>query len=302
MMRPLCLLAVAMLAVPTSAFIPQTTLRSSSPVVSSSSSRTASRRTALTMMAARRPFIAGNWKENPDTLEAALDLAKAVAAASATAANVDVAVVVPFPFLVPVKDVLKGSKVFLGAQDLYTEDKGAYTGATSLPMIKSVGAQWVLCGHSERRALFGDTDETVNAKLHKVLSAGLKAILCIGETKDEYELGVNKLICGLQLAKGLKGVTKEQMANVAIAYEPVWAIGTGLTATPEIAQDVHFNIRKILSEAYGKDVSDKVIIQYGGSVTPDTVDELMAMPDIDGALVGGASLVGEKFARIINHK
>lgn len=297
-MRTFCLLAVAMLAAPASAFIPQTSFRSSSPVVS----RSASRRTAPSMMAARRPFIAGNWKENPDTLEAALDLAKAVAAASTSASNVDVAVVVPFPFLVPVKDALKGSNVFLGAQDLYTEDKGAYTGATSLPMIKSVGAQWVLCGHSERRALFGDTDETVNAKLHKVLGAGLKAILCIGETKDEYELGVNKLICGLQLAKGLKGVTKEQMDNVAIAYEPVWAIGTGLTATPEIAQDVHANIRKILSEAYGKDVSDKVVIQYGGSVTPETVDELMAMPDIDGALVGGASLVGEKFARIINHK
>lgn len=243
--------------------------------------------------------MAGNWKMNTD-LSSAVDLAKAVAAASQTAADVDVAVCVPAPFLIPVKEAVAGSAVGVGAQDCYFEDAGAFTGEISTSMIKSVGSDYIVTGHSERRAIFGDDDETVNKKTKKVLAEGLKAILCIGELKEERESGETFNVCDTQLTKGLAGVTAEQMANVVIAYEPVWAIGTGLTATPAMAQETHAYIRSWFVDNYSQDVADKVIIQYGGSVKPDNVDELMACPDIDGALVGGASLQAEGFGRIIN--
>ncbi|CAM9221338.1 unnamed protein product [Pylaiella littoralis] len=252
-------------------------------------------------MMARVPFIAGNWKMNPVDLDTAKDLAKAVAEAT-TSVDVEVAVIPPAAFLVPVKaqvDSVEGNKVAVGAQDLYIQDAGAFTGAISTGMIASVGCSYVLCGHSERRSVFGDSNEMVNQKVHKVLDQGLKAILCIGESKEEYEAGLNKEICAVQMGKGLAGVSAEQMDSLVIAYEPVWAIGTGLTATPADAQGVHKYVRSLLADKYGATVADSVRIQYGGSVTPETVDELMACPDIDGALVGGASLVGEKFARIV---
>lgn len=250
----------------------------------------------------RTPFIAGNWKMNPLDLGSAKDLAKKVAEQTTGLTGVEVAVIPPHPFLVPVLEQVKsvsGSHVTVGAQNLYIENQGAFTGAVSTAMLSSVGCTYVLCGHSERRVVFGDSNETVNRKLRKVLDEGLKPILCIGESKEEYESGLNKEVCAVQLGKGLADVTPEEMAKIVIAYEPVWAIGTGLTATPEIAQGVHAHVRSLLAEKYGQGVADTVRIQYGGSVTPETVDELMACPDIDGALVGGASLVPEKFARIV---
>jgi len=249
----------------------------------------------------RGTLIAGNWKMNT-VLSEATALAKDVAAAAKSAPNVGVAVCVPFPFLVPVKDALAGSSVSLGAQDCYYEESGAYTAAVSTSMLNSVGAQYVLSGHSERRATFGDTDADVNKKTLKILGEGLKCILCIGELKEERESGETFSVCDTQLTEGLTGVSAEMMKDIVIAYEPVWAIGTGLTATPEVAQETHAYIRSWFVDNYSQEVADNVILQYGGSVNDGNVDALMACPDIDGALVGGASLQAEAFSRIINFK
>jgi len=265
------------------------------------SNRAAVRSGNSPLMMARTPLIAGNWKMNT-VLPEALSLAKEVADAAAGAEGVDVAVCVPFPFLVPVGEVLKGTKVGLGAQDCYYEDAGAYTAAVSTSMLKSVGSTYVLAGHSERRATFGDSDADVNKKVLKILAEGLTCILCVGELKEERESGETFSVCDTQLTEGLKGVSAEMMKKIVIAYEPVWAIGTGLTATPEIAQETHAYIRSWFVENYSKEVSDEVIIQYGGSVSPANVDSLMACPDIDGALVGGASLKADLFSPIINFK
>merc|ERR1719247_390356 len=259
-----------------------------------------SRASAPSMMA-RMPLMAGNWKMNT-VLDEAKSLAKEVADAASGASGVDVAVCVPFPFLVPVGDVLSGTGVGLGAQDCYYETAGAYTAAVSTSMLKSVGSQYVLAGHSERRATFGDSDADVNKKCLKILEEGLKCILCVGELKEERESGETFNVCDVQLTEGLKGVSAEMMKEVVIAYEPVWAIGTGLTATPEVAQETHAYIRSWFVENYSQAVADDVIIQYGGSVNDANVDALMACADIDGALVGGASLKAEGFSRIINFK
>ena len=260
------------------------------------------RHSSISMIHPKRlPFIAGNWKMNTD-LKSAIALATEVAELTKTCDPklVEIAVCPPFPFLGQVGDIVSKSpsQIKLGAQNCFYELKGAYTGAISAPMIKSVGCQYSLIGHSERRKLFSETDGDINHVVERVQEAGIVPILCIGETKEEYELGLNEEICTLQLCKDLKGLTPEQVSKIVIAYEPVWAIGTGLSATPEIAQSVHFAIRKWLRRIYGDDVAEMVRIQYGGSVTPETVDELMRCPDIDGALVGGASLVAKSFARI----
>jgi len=247
----------------------------------------------------RDVLIAGNWKMNT-VLDEAKTLAADVAAAAKTAPDVGVAVCVPFPFLVPVAEVLKDTGVSLGAQDCYYEEAGAYTAAVSTSMLKSVGSAYVLAGHSERRATFGDSDADVNKKVLKILAEGLKPILCIGELKEERESGETFSVCDTQLTEGLKGVDAAAMKNVVIAYEPVWAIGTGLTATPEVAQETHAYIRSWFVDNYSKEVADDVIIQYGGSVNDNNVDDLMACADIDGALVGGASLKADAFSRIIN--
>jgi len=245
-------------------------------------------------------LIAGNWKMNT-VLDEAKSLAKEVSdAAAQSASDVGVAVCVPFPFLVPVGEVLKDSSVAVGAQDCYYEESGAYTAAVSTSMLKSVGSTYVLAGHSERRATFGDSDADINKKVLAVLGEGLKCILCIGELKEERESGETFNVCDVQLTEGLKGVSAEMMKDVVIAYEPVWAIGTGLTATPEVAQETHAYIRSWFVENYNQAVADDVIIQYGGSVNDKNVDDLMGCADIDGALVGGASLKGESFSRIIN--
>eukprot|EP00578_Thalassiosira_sp_NH16_P009843 CAMPEP_0181114338 /NCGR_PEP_ID=MMETSP1071-20121207/20833_1 /TAXON_ID=35127 /ORGANISM="Thalassiosira sp., Strain NH16" /LENGTH=171 /DNA_ID=CAMNT_0023198447 /DNA_START=1 /DNA_END=516 /DNA_ORIENTATION=- len=167
-------------------------------------------------------------------------------------------------------------------------------------MVKSVGCEYVLCGHSERRTLFSDSDVNINSKVKKVLEFGMRPILCIGETQEEYDLGITKEVCAMQVSKDLSGVSKKDMENVVIAYEPVWAIGTGLVCDADSANEVHKFIRTVLAKMYDDEVAQAMRIQYGGSVTPDSVDGLMAKSDVDGCLVGGASLFADKFARIVN--
>jgi len=244
-------------------------------------------------------LIAGNWKMNTD-LPSAIALAKEVVELTKNVdpKKVELLLAPPFPFLTAVADAIKGSNIKLGAQNCFYENSGAYTGAVSAPMIKSTGCEYSLVGHSERRKIFREQDGEINHVIERLQESGVTPILCIGETKEEYELGLNEEICTLQLSKDLKGLSPEKVSKLVLAYEPVWAIGTGLSATPEIAQSVHFAIRKWLRRQYGNDVADMVRIQYGGSVTPETVDELMRCPDIDGALVGGASLKGPSFAKI----
>lgn len=207
----------------------------------------------------------------------------------------------PHPFLSKVKDEVEEIGITVGAQSIFFEDKGAYTGSVAVSMVKSIGCEYVLCGHSERRTLFNDDDDAINRKVKKVLEAGLKPILCIGETKEEFDLDIKNAVCNMQLSKDLFGVTKEQMKDVVIAYEPVWAIGTGLVCGAKEANEVHLFLRTVLAKLYDDEVAQQTRIQYGGSVTPDSVDELMSQPEIDGCLVGGASLDAEKFGRIINY-
>lgn len=212
----------------------------------------------------------------------------------------EVVVFPPHPFIAKTKAEVEDIGITIGAQAVFFEDKGAYTGSVSTAMVKSVGCEYVLCGHSERRTLFNDDDEAINRKVKKVLDDDMRVVLCIGETKEEYDLNIKNEVCAMQLSKDLVGVTKEQMEDVVIAYEPVWAIGTGLVCGAEDANEVHAYLRTVLASLYDEDVAQSTRIQYGGSVTPDSVDELMSQPEIDGCLVGGASLDAEKFGRIVN--
>jgi len=257
----------------------------------------------LNMLAdGRRALMGGNWKLNPTTISDATDLITGLVEKTKGITTVDTVVFPPMPFIYPVGEKLAGSNIKLGGQNCYTADSGAYTGATSTCMLNDIGVSYVLCGHSERRTLFKDKDSDVGAKVDKCLSSGLKPVLCIGETKEEYEAGLNHEVCAIQIFKDLANVTPEQMQNVVIAYEPVWAIGTGLVCPPDVAQEVHQFIRSQIKKKYGDEIAKKIIIQYGGSVKPDNVKELMAMPDIDGALVGGASLDAEGFSKIIGYE
>jgi len=256
-------------------------------------------RNAPLQMMARVPLIAGNWKMNT-VLTSAVLLAHDLSQVKVEP-NVEVAVFVPYPFLRDVSRSLQSSSIRVGAQSVYFEEKGAYTAAVSAAMLASVDCAYVLVGHSERRAVFGESDLEVNKNLKQVLAHGMKPILCVGETLQEYELGLTEMVCNVQLRRGLEGLTPSEVANTVIAYEPVWAIGTGKVATPAIAQAVHAHIRAQLRKTHGA-VAETVRIQYGGSVTADSVDELMRCPDIDGALVGGASLTAASFARIVGFK
>eukprot|EP00621_Florenciella_sp_RCC1693_P003666 CAMPEP_0182523672 /NCGR_PEP_ID=MMETSP1323-20130603/1218_1 /TAXON_ID=236787 /ORGANISM="Florenciella parvula, Strain RCC1693" /LENGTH=347 /DNA_ID=CAMNT_0024732085 /DNA_START=47 /DNA_END=1091 /DNA_ORIENTATION=- len=261
-------------------------------------------RRSMEMKAERQPIMAGNWKLNPPTKTDAVALASAftellgeeTCSVEPGEMCTEVIAFPPFPFIAPVEEILSEVGVSVGAQSVYFEDKGAYTGAVASSMVQSLGCEYVLCGHSERRTVFKDDDDAINRKVKKVLADGMKPILCIGETKEEYEAGLCQAVCAVQIAKDLAGVSKEEMANVVIAYEPVWAIGTGLVCPSDVAQEVHVGIREFLSKMYDQDVADATRIQYGGSVTPESVDELMSKPDIDGCLVGGASLDAAKFA------
>lgn len=250
----------------------------------------------------RKALMGGNWKLNPTSIGEATNLASDLVAATKGITTVDSVIFPPMPFIYPIGEKISGSNIMLGGQNVYTEDSGAYTGATSICMLTSMGVSHVLCGHSERRTLFKDKDENIAAKVDKCLKAGIKPVLCIGETQAEYEAGLNHEVCAIQLMKDLINVTPEQMLNVVIAYEPVWAIGTGLVCPKEVAQEVHQFIRSQIAKKYGQEIAKKTIIQYGGSVKPDNVKELMAMPDIDGALVGGASLDAGSFAKIIGYE
>ena len=249
----------------------------------------------------RRTFIAGNWKMNKD-LAGALELANALKAAVADDTPVDVGVFPPFVYLPAVVQALEGSPVVAGAQNLHPEPKGAFTGEIAAPMILDVGATHVIIGHSERRHLFGETDEEVNKKLKAALEAGLHPIVCVGETLEQREAGTTEDIVGGQIRAALDGLTPEQGHGVVLAYEPVWAIGTGVTATPDQAQEVHAFIRSVLADLTTETVAEAVRIQYGGSVKPDNATELLGQPDIDGALVGGAALTADAFLAIVNSR
>jgi triosephosphate isomerase len=254
--------------------------------------------------------MAGNWKMNPATEADALNLANGfvallnemadTCAMDDTEGCTEVVLFPPFPFISKVKDIVGKQGISVGAQQVYYEDKGAFTGSVAASMVKSVGCEYVLCGHSERRTLFSDSDVNINSKVKKVLEFGMKPILCIGETQEEYDLGITQEVCAMQVSKDLAGVSKEEMKDVVIAYEPVWAIGTGLVCDADAANEVHKYIRTVLAKMYDDDVAQSMRIQYGGSVTPDSVDGLMAKSDVDGCLVGGASLFSDKFARICN--
>ncbi len=249
----------------------------------------------------RMPFIAGNWKMNK-TVGEAVDLVRGLKAALTGVKDVEVAVAPPFTALYAVWKELEGSSIRLAAQNLYWEEKGAFTGEVSPLMLKEVGCQYVIIGHSERRQFFGETDETVNRRVKATLLQGLKVIFCIGETLNEREEGKTFSVIERQVEDGLKGFGEKEIENMVIAYEPVWAIGTGKTATPEQAEEVHRFIRGKLEKLYSREVSDKIRIQYGGSVTPENVKGLMSQGNIDGALVGGASLKAESFSKIVRFK
>ena len=250
-------------------------------------------------MPQRKPFVGGNWKMNLHR-EPATALAKELAAGVSTESTVDVAICPAFPYLAEVGDIIKGSSIMLGAQDFYIEDDGAYTGEVSLAMLKDVGVSVVLVGHSERRHVLGEGDLLINAKTLAAVNAGFHVMLCIGEKIEQREAGQTDAINAAQLAYGLAGVTAAQMSQITVAYEPVWAIGTGKTATPDDAQAAHAAIRKQLAFIYGNDIAESVRIQYGGSMKPANAKELMTQPDIDGGLIGGASLKPDDFLAIVN--
>jgi triosephosphate isomerase len=249
----------------------------------------------------RLPFIAGNWKMNKTVAEA-VDLVKQLKASLSGVEGVEVAVAPPFTALSAVRKELEGSPIQLAAQNLFWEEKGAFTGEIAPLMLKEVGCHYVILGHSERRQFFGETDETVNRKVRATLNQGLKVIFCIGETLKEREEGRTFAVIEKQVPGGLKDIPKEEMRNLVIAYEPVWAIGTGKTATPDQAEEVHRFIRKKMLQLYSKEIAEGVRIQYGGSVTPENIKSLMGQENIDGALVGGASLKSETFSKIVRFR
>jgi triosephosphate isomerase len=248
----------------------------------------------------RKPFVAGNWKMNTDS-RSSVELAKAVVASSVGVARekVTVAVLPPFVYVPAVVKAVSSSGVAVGAQDVYFESKGAFTGEISPAMLKDVGCTYVLCGHSERRHVLGESDELVGKKVTAAIGGGLLPILCVGELLEERDGGQTEHVVARHLRTGLAGLSADKMSAVTIAYEPVWAIGTGRTATPQQAQEVHAFIRHWLGETYDANLAREARILYGGSVKGDNAKELMTQDDVDGLLVGGASLKADEFARII---
>jgi triosephosphate isomerase len=254
-------------------------------------------------MAARRSLIAGNWKMHGTRAEAEKLLsALKIQAAAADLADREVVVAPPFTALESAARLLAGSPIRLAAQNLHWEPQGAFTGEVSGPMLKELGCAYVILGHSERRQYFAETDEQVARKVRAAQRDGLVPIVCVGETLEERERGEMPTVIARQMHGALQGQEKAAVATLVIAYEPVWAIGTGRTATPAQAQEVHAAVRAILAELSDQPTADAVRVLYGGSVKPDNIDGLMAQPDIDGALVGGASLQAEAFARIVHFR
>ena len=246
----------------------------------------------------RRPFIAGNWKMTQNRASA-VALAEGVAKAAKTIEGVDVAVCPPSCYLDAVGRAIAGSKVALGAQNMYHEKDGAFTGELSAAMLRDLGCTYVILGHSERRHILGETDAAINKKVHAALAAGLIPIVCVGELLSEREAGQTLAVIRRQFDGSLAAVAAEQIKSLVIAYEPVWAIGTGKVATPQQAEEAHLALRKIVAERYNSLIADVVRIQYGGSVKPDNAALLLKQPDIDGALVGGASLKADQFLGIV---
>ncbi len=246
----------------------------------------------------RRKFIAGNWKMNLNRASA-VALARQVAQAAANVEGVDLAVFPPSVYLDAVAQVVAGSKVAWGVQNVYHESNGAFTGEISVSMLHDLGCRYAILGHSERRHILGESDENVNKKVHAILKGGLIPIVCVGETLQEREAGKTLDVVGRQIIGSLAGLTADQVCRTVIAYEPVWAIGTGKNATPEQAEEVHLALRKILATRYNSEVAQTVCIQYGGSVKANNARDLLSQPDIDGALVGGASLKAEEFMGIV---
>jgi triosephosphate isomerase len=245
----------------------------------------------------RTPFMAGNWKMNK-TIAEAVELVTALKKNVGSVEGCRVAVCVPFVDLAPVAEALKGSKIEVGAQNMYWEEKGAFTGEISPVMLKDVAAL-VIIGHSERRQYFGETDETVNKKVKAALAHGLTPIVCVGESLEQNQAGETESFVSSQVKGAFEGITGEQMKGIVVAYEPIWAIGTGLAATPEDANRIVGLVRSTLAGMYGDAVAQEVIIQYGGSMKPENVEELMAQPEIDGGLIGGAALNAPDFTTLV---
>ena len=248
----------------------------------------------------RKKVIAGNWKMNNDlhgTVNLISDLKKEM-----NGKNIEAEVIIcpPFISLETASTLLKDSSIKLGAQNMYFEESGAFTGEVSPSMLKSVDCEYVILGHSERRTIFGENDQVINKKIKTAIKFGLKPIFCIGETLEEREKGITFKVVETQIQNGLKDLSENDLSNLIIAYEPVWAIGTGRNATPQQAQEVHQFIRGLISKLYSSNFARQLVIQYGGSVKADNAQELLSQPDIDGALVGGACLKADSFIKIVS--
>jgi triosephosphate isomerase len=248
----------------------------------------------------RKPFVAGNWKMNTDS-HTSISLAESIVSGSLETAGqgVSVAVCPPFVYLQAVAKALSASSVAVGAQDIYYEQKGAFTGEISASMLKDIGCSYALCGHSERRHVIGETDELINKKVAAAIGGGLLPILCVGELLAEREASQTSEVISRQIKSDLAGLSAEKVSAATMAYEPVWAIGTGLTATPQQAQEVHAFVRGLLAEMYGAQLAEEIRILYGGSAKPGNAGDLMREQDVDGLLVGGASLNADDFIAII---
>jgi triosephosphate isomerase len=247
----------------------------------------------------RKKIVAGNWKMFNNLSQSIALISEIKQELANIKPNCEVVICPPFTSLETASTLIKDSTIAVGAQNMYFEDSGAYTGEISADMLLSVGCKYVILGHSERRTIFKESDEMINKKIKKALSKGLKPIFCIGETLQEREDNRTEKVIEVQVRSGLAGISAESFKDVVIAYEPVWAIGTGKTATPQQAEEVHKFIRNLLTEMYGKEIAENTVIQYGGSVKPENAKDLLSQPNIDGALVGGACLKAASFVEII---
>ena len=246
----------------------------------------------------RKAIIAGNWKMNKTATEAKALISELIPAVQG--AGCEVVICTPYTDLVTAVEMTRGTNIHVGAENVHFEDHGAFTGEISAAMLVDLGVEYVIVGHSERRQYFAETDQTVNKRALAALNAGLKVIICVGESLQQREEGVTEELVRMQTKIALRGVTAAQMANVVIAYEPIWAIGTGRTATSDQAQEVCAQIRKVIGELYGEAVAKATTVQYGGSMNAKNAEELLSKPDVDGGLIGGASLKAPDFAVIVN--
>lgn len=247
----------------------------------------------------RKPIIGGNWKMNRGTPNKSKEMLESLILLVEDIHNVDIVIAAPFTVLTSAYEILKNTTIKLAAQNMYFEDKGAYTGEISPQFLKEIGIEYVILGHSERRDIFKESDALINKKLKKALSINLKPIVCIGEHLNEREMGKTKEIIEYQINETFKDLTKEEMLRIVIAYEPIWAIGTGKTATTEQAEEIHIFIREQLNKKFDMETADSIRIQYGGSIKPNNAEELFSKENIDGGLVGGASLQADSLFQII---